>query len=61
MHSQRRCGDGIGLPPRVAVSFLRKEAVVMTERAKQALRNFASGCNCAQSVALAYADVLGLT
>lgn len=32
-----------------------------SERAKQALRNFASGCNCAQSVVLAYADVLGLT
>lgn len=34
---------------------------MISEREKQALRNFASGCNCAQSVALAYADVLGLT
>ena len=33
----------------------------ISERAKQAVRNFAQGCNCAQSVALAYADVLGLT
>lgn len=33
----------------------------MTEREAQALRNFAAGCNCAQSVAMAYADVLGLT
>ena len=32
----------------------------ISERAKQAVRNFAQGCNCAQSVALAYADVLGL-
>ena len=35
--------------------------MAMSERAKQALRNFASGCNCAQSVLLAYCDVLGLT
>ncbi len=35
--------------------------MAMSERAKQALRNFAAGCNCAQSVLLAYADVLGLT
>lgn len=34
---------------------------VISERAKQAVRNFADGCNCAQSVVLAYADVLGLT
>ena len=33
----------------------------MTEREKQAVRNFADGCNCAQSVLMAYADVLGLT
>ena len=33
----------------------------MTDREKQALRNFAAGYNCAQSVAMAYADVLGLT
>ena len=33
----------------------------MTEREAQALRNFAAGCNCAQSVAMAYADVMGLT
>jgi len=33
----------------------------MTEREKQAVRNFAEGCNCAQSVLMAYADVLGLT
>ena len=33
----------------------------ISERAKQAVRNFAGGCNCAQSVLLAYADVLGLT
>lgn len=35
--------------------------MVISERAKQAVRNFADGCNCAQSVAMAYADVLGLT
>lgn len=34
---------------------------MISEREKQAVRNFADGCNCAQSVALAYADVLGLT
>lgn len=34
---------------------------MLSDRAKQALRNFASGCNCAQSVLLAYADVLGMT
>lgn len=33
----------------------------MTERAKQAVANFTAGCNCAQSVLLAYADLLGLT
>lgn len=33
----------------------------MTEREKQAVQNFAEGCNCAQSVLMAYADVLGLT
>lgn len=33
----------------------------MTERCKQALRNFAAGYNCAQSVSMAYADVMGLT
>lgn len=33
----------------------------MTEREKQAVRNFADGHNCAQSVLMAYADVLGLT
>ena len=34
---------------------------MISEREKQAVRNFADGCNCAQSVTLAYADVLGLT
>lgn len=33
----------------------------MTTREKQALANFAAGHNCAQSVLMAYADVLGLT
>lgn len=33
----------------------------MTEREKQAVENFTAGCNCAQSVLMAYADVLGLT
>ena len=33
----------------------------MTDREKQALANFAAGHNCAQSVLMAYADVLGLT
>ena len=33
----------------------------MTEREKQAERNFYDGHNCAQSVLMAYADVLGLT
>ena len=33
----------------------------MTERAKQAVDNFTAGCNCAQSVLLAYADILSLT
>ena len=33
----------------------------MTEREKQALRNFAAGYNCAQSMFMAYADLLGLT
>lgn len=35
--------------------------MAISERAKQAVRNFADGCNCAQSVLLAYHDVLGLT
>lgn len=30
------------------------------ERAKQARENFTAGCNCAQAVMLAYADLLGL-
>ena len=34
---------------------------MVTEREKQAVRNFADGHNCAQSVLMAYADVLGLT
>ena len=34
---------------------------VISEREKQAVRNFAEGCNCAQSVLKAYADVLGLS
>lgn len=34
---------------------------MMTERTRQALRNFAAGYNCAQSVAMAYADVMGLS
>lgn len=33
----------------------------MTEREKQAVANFTAGNNCAQSVLMAYADVLGLT
>ena len=33
----------------------------MTKRAKQAVDNFTAGCNCAQSVLLAYADILALT
>ena len=33
----------------------------MTEREKQAVANFAAGCNCAQAVLMAYADLLGLT
>lgn len=33
----------------------------MTEREKQAVANFAQGCNCAQAVLMAYADLLGLT
>ena len=33
----------------------------MTEREKQAEQNFLDGCNCAQSVLMAYADLLGLT
>lgn len=35
--------------------------MTISDREKQAVRNFAAGCNCAQSVVLAYADVLGLT
>lgn len=34
---------------------------MMTERTRLALRSFADGYNCAQSVAMAYADVMGLT
>lgn len=33
----------------------------MSKREEQAVRNFLDGCNCAQSVLMAYADVLGLT
>ena len=33
----------------------------MSKREEQAARNFLEGCNCAQSVLMAYADVLGLT
>ncbi len=33
----------------------------MSAREEQAVQNFLAGCNCAQSVAMAYADVLGLT
>ena len=33
----------------------------MSEREKQAVKNFTDGHNCAQSVLLAYADLLGLT
>ncbi len=33
----------------------------MTDREKQAVQNFADGCNCAQAVLMAYADLLGLT
>ena len=33
----------------------------MSKREEQAVQNFLDGCNCAQSVLLAYADVLGLT
>ena len=33
----------------------------MTEREKQAEQNFYAGHNCAQSVLMAYADVLGMT
>ena len=32
----------------------------MSKREEQAVQNFLDGCNCAQSVLLAYADVLGL-
>lgn len=34
---------------------------MISEREKVALRHFAAGGNCAQSVLMAYADVLGLT
>lgn len=34
---------------------------MMTQREKQALRNFAAGYNCAQSVFMAYGDLAGLT
>ena len=33
----------------------------MVNREEQAAANFLSGCNCAQAVLMAYADVLGLT
>ncbi len=33
----------------------------MTERTARALQNFASGCNCAQSVLIAYASEMNLT
>ena len=33
----------------------------MTDRERKALRNFAAGYNCAQSMFMAYADLLGLT
>lgn len=33
----------------------------MSRREEQAVRNFTDGCNCAQAVLMAYADVLGLT
>lgn len=33
----------------------------MTERTRQALQNFAAGYCCAQSVAMAYADAMGMT
>lgn len=33
----------------------------MSQREERAAQHFLSGCNCAQSVLLAYADVLGLT
>ncbi len=33
----------------------------MSKRSDAAVQNFLDGCNCAQSVLLAYADVLGLT
>lgn len=33
---------------------------MMTQRTRQALRNFADGYCCAQAVAMAYADVMGM-
>lgn len=33
----------------------------MIDRENQAVNNFTDGCNCAQAVLMAYADVLGLT
>lgn len=33
----------------------------MSRREEQAVSNFTDGCNCAQAVLMAYADVLGLT
>ena len=33
----------------------------MSKREEQAVQNFLDGCNCAQSVLLAHANVLGLT
>lgn len=33
----------------------------MTERTRQALQSFAAGYCCSQSVAMAYADVMGMT
>ena len=34
---------------------------IMGKREEQAAANFLAGCNCAQAVLMAYADVLGLT
>ncbi len=34
---------------------------MISDREKKALACFARGCNCAQAVAVAYADVMGLT
>ena len=37
------------------------ENVIVSDRAKEALRHFCDGYNCAQSVLMAYCDLLGLT